>query len=103
LLRVLLALGALIINVLFLSVENLCFIIKELLENKRHSSGIYNVADDESLSTNELIELVGGSLEKRTVIWKIPSVFMVFFAKIGDYLYLPLNTERLQVDGKLYR
>jgi nucleoside-diphosphate-sugar epimerase len=80
----------------FLSVENLCFIIKELLENKGIPSGIYNVADDESLSTNELIELVGGSLEKRTVIWKIPSVFMVSFAKIGDCLYLPLNTERLQ-------
>jgi hypothetical protein len=44
----------LIINVLFLSVENLCFIIKELLENKGIPSGIYNVADDESLS-NELI------------------------------------------------
>jgi nucleoside-diphosphate-sugar epimerase len=80
----------------FLSVENLCFIIKELLENKVIPSGIYNVADDEPLSTNELIELVGGSLEKRTVIWKIPSVFMVSFAKIGDYLHLPLNTERLQ-------
>jgi nucleoside-diphosphate-sugar epimerase len=80
-----LATSALIINVLFLSVENLCFIIKELLENKGIPSGIYNVADDESLSTNELIKLVW-QFREETVIWKI-SVFMVSFAKIGDYIY----------------
>ena len=31
----------------FLSVENLCFVIKELLENESIPSGVYQVADDE--------------------------------------------------------
>lgn len=80
----------------FLSVENLCFVIKELLENKTIPSGIYNIADDQSLSTNELIQLLGTSLDKKTMIWKIPSYWIKGISKIGDYLSLPLNSERLQ-------
>nr|WP_315155990.1 NAD-dependent epimerase/dehydratase family protein [uncultured Flavobacterium sp.] len=79
----------------FLTVENLCFIIKELLENKDVASGVYHLADDESLSTNELMELMGKCLERKSVIWKIPSVLVVSISKLGDYLYLPLNSERL--------
>jgi nucleoside-diphosphate-sugar epimerase len=79
----------------FLSIENLCFIIKELLENKDVASGVYHLADDESLSTNELMELMGKCLESKIVIWRIPSVLVVGMAKLGDYLYLPLNSERL--------
>lgn len=80
----------------FLSIENLCFIIKEILENKNIPSGIYHVADDESLSTNELIKLIGISLDKKTRIWNIPSILIITIAKLGNYLRLPLNTERLQ-------
>ena len=39
----------------FCSVENICFVIKELLEREDIPSGVYNVADDEALSTNEVI------------------------------------------------
>lgn len=80
----------------FLSVENLCFVIKELLENESIPSGAYQVADNESLSTNELIQLLGESLEKKSTIWKIPSSLIKGVAKLGDTLHLPLNSERLQ-------
>jgi nucleoside-diphosphate-sugar epimerase len=80
----------------FLSIENLCFVIKELLENKSISSGIYNVADDISLSTNELIQLLGRSLNKNTSILQINTSIIKTCAKFGDYLHLPLNSERLQ-------
>ena len=80
----------------FLSVENLCFVIKELLENESIPSGAYQVADNESLSTNELIQLLGESLDKKSAIWKIPSSLIKGVAKLGDSLYLPLNFERLQ-------
>tara|TARA_R110002124_G_scaffold189476_1_gene356790 strand:+ start:24911 stop:25294 length:384 start_codon:yes stop_codon:yes gene_type:complete len=49
----------------FLSIENLCFVIKELLGNTTIPSGAYQVADDKSLSTNELIQLLGVSLGKK--------------------------------------
>lgn len=80
----------------FLSVENLCFVVKELLDNETIPSGVYQVADDETLSTNELIQLLGTSLGKKTKIWKINAPFIKFLASTGDKIHLPLNTERLQ-------
>ncbi len=75
----------------FLTVENLCFVIKELIENNTIPNGIYHLADDESLSTNQLIEIIGFSVDKKSTIWKIPSAFIVNIAKIGNYLHLSLN------------
>ncbi|MBA0884372.1 NAD-dependent epimerase/dehydratase family protein [Flavobacterium undicola] len=80
----------------FLSIENLCFVIKELLNNEAIPSGVYQVADDESLSTNELIQLLGTTLGKKSIIFNIPSSWIRKIAKFGDYLHLPLNSERLQ-------
>lgn len=80
----------------FLSVENLCFAIQELLENEAIPSGIYNIADDIALSTNELIQLLGESLGKPTKIWSLPQYMIRSLAKVGDVIPSPLNTERLQ-------
>lgn len=80
----------------FLSIENLCFVIKELLQNKTIASGIYNVSDNDALSTNELIALLGQSLAKKNRILNIPSLWIKRIAKLGDNLNLPLNSERLQ-------
>jgi nucleoside-diphosphate-sugar epimerase len=79
----------------FLSIENLCFVIQELLKNETIPSGIYNVADDDSLSTNELIQLLGNSLGKASTIWKLSPKMIHTLAKAGDVLHLPLNSERL--------
>lgn len=80
----------------FLSIENLCFVIKELLENEAIPSGIYNVADDASLSTNALIQLLGTSLGKPVTIWNWFPHVIRSIAKLGDFFLLPLNSERLQ-------
>ena len=79
----------------FCSIENLFFVIKELIENENIESGVYNVADDEPLSTNEIIKLISLSLSKNPKIIKIPKFIMRFTAKFGDVLRLPLNSERL--------
>lgn len=78
----------------FLSVENLCYVIKELLE-KDVPSGVYNVADNDSLSTNEVVRILSESEGKKAKLWKVPANFIRFIAKIGDAIKLPLNTERL--------
>ena len=80
----------------FLSIENLCFVINELLGNSTIPSGVYNIADDDALSTNELIQLLGKSLNKNNKIINVPSSWIKKVATIGDYLHLPLNSERLQ-------
>jgi nucleoside-diphosphate-sugar epimerase len=79
----------------FLSVENLCFIIKEIIERDDILSGIYNVSDDDALSTNEVVSILASSSNVKPRLWKIPPSFISFFAKVGDRLHLPLTTERL--------
>jgi nucleoside-diphosphate-sugar epimerase len=80
----------------FLSIDNLCFVIQELLNRIDIPSGIYNVADDKPLSTNELIGLISKSQNKLPKTLAIPKKLIYLLAKIGDVLHLPLNSERLQ-------
>ena len=80
----------------FCSIDNLCFIIKELIENNEIPSGIYNIADDEALSTNDIISLISNCLSKKVCILNIPKFIIIILSKIGDILRLPLNTERLK-------
>lgn len=79
----------------FTSIDNLCYIIDGLL-TKDMESGIYNVNDDEAVSTNELIEIICEAMGKKARIWQIPRGFMEGVAKLGGALHLPLNPERLQ-------
>ena len=79
----------------FTSIENICFAVNGVL-TKDVPSGIYNMGDDEALSTNELIEEICKSLGKKSHIWKLPKGLMNGVAKVGGLLHLPLNPERLR-------
>ena len=80
----------------YLSIENLCFIIKELIDREDIPSGVYNVADDVPLSTNEVIEMIAVSKGKKVNILKLSANFIKVLARVGDFFKLPLNSERLQ-------
>ena len=79
----------------FTSVENICFAVNGVF-TKDVPSGIYNMGDDEALSTNELIEEICMSLGKKAHIWRLPKGLMNGVAKVGGWLHLPLNPERLR-------
>ena len=79
----------------FTSIGNICFAVEGVL-TKDVASGIYNMGDDEALSTNELIEEICKSLGKKAHIWKLPKGLMNGVAKIGGALHLPLDPERLR-------
>lgn len=79
----------------FTSVENICFAVSGVL-TKDVPSGIYNMGDDEALSTNELIEEICKSLGKKAHIWRLPKGLMNGVTKVGGWLHLPLNPERLR-------
>lgn len=81
----------------FTSIDNLCFVVGEML-NRELDGGIYHMADDEALSTNELIEVMCEVMGRKARIWKINRNLMEAVATIGTWLHLPLNRERL---GKL--
>ncbi len=77
------------------SVSNVCFIVNGLL-SQSVATGIYNIGDDEPISTNELIRIICQTLGKKTRIWHLPKPLMTFAARVGDILHLPLNTDSLQ-------
>jgi nucleoside-diphosphate-sugar epimerase len=80
----------------FLSIENLCFIIKELIERNDINSGVYNIADDKPLSTNNIIQLIAKSRSKKVQIFYFQKSVIIALAKMGDFFKFPLNSERLQ-------
>lgn len=79
----------------FCSIDNVCFIINQILEREDIPSGVYNLADDETLSTNELIEIFGATTNKKAIILSVSKKLINTIAKIGDVFHLPLNSERL--------
>jgi nucleoside-diphosphate-sugar epimerase len=80
----------------FCSIDNLMFIFKELIERDDIPSGIYNVADDEALSTYQLIGLMAQAQNRNPKVCNFSKKFIDCVAFLGDKLHLPLNTERLQ-------
>lgn len=78
----------------FTSIDNLTFILNQIIENDIEA-GVYNISDDDPISTNRLIELIAETVNKKVRIWKPNRKLISFGAKLGDRLQLPLNTERL--------
>lgn len=79
----------------FTSISNICYVVEQLLVQDV-KSGIYNMGDDEAISTNELIEIICNTIGRKAHIWKISPTLIRLCAKIGDIVPLPLNSERLQ-------
>jgi len=102
----------------FLSIDNLIFILEKLMVSDDQpivsnnnsspvihplssvigppSSVVYHLADDEPLSTNQLFGLMAASLNRKERIWNINPKLINGFARLGDKLNLPLNSERLK-------
>lgn len=80
----------------FCSIDNISYVVDQLITRDDVESGIYHVGDDEPISTNELIGLISESVGKRARIWKLPKGMMNGLASAGDKLRLPLNSQRLQ-------
>lgn len=79
----------------FLSVENACYMIDRILTKKQMTSGIYNMADDMSLSTNTFIKLIAEALGKQPKLWKVPKWMISSASRLGDVLQLPVNSQVL--------
>ena len=87
-------LGAFVNARSLLGVENAMYVIDRLLFSDVES-GVYNVADDEPLSTIEMVQIIGDTLGRHVRIAKVPITIVRTGAKFGDRLPLPLNSERL--------
>ncbi len=78
----------------FLNIDNLMYLLDELLK-KDAPSDAYQLADDEAISTNNLIKIICEALGRNPHILNIPAPVIRFLAKCGNVCRLPLNSERL--------
>lgn len=89
------------------SVNNLLFVIEELMKNTDIPSGIYNVADDDLISVNEIIKVIGSAVNRRPIILNVPmriiqSISMLFliFRLRSMYNAIEKLTESLIVSNE---
>lgn len=80
----------------FLSIENLCFVINELINNDKIDSGIYNISDDNPLSTNDVVKLISEVTGRSNRVLNFPKSIINLVAKIGDFLPIKINSEILK-------
>lgn len=80
----------------FLGIDNLNFVINSILDNPNIKSGIYNLADDDPISTNDLIKLIYMVNGIKARLLNISPRLIKLIAKLGDKFDLPLNSEMLK-------
>ncbi|MHC8947785.1 NAD-dependent epimerase/dehydratase family protein [Sphingobacterium hungaricum] len=79
----------------FLGIDNLNYLLDEMIMNENIPSGIYNFADDEDISTNELIKVIGEITQRKINLLAISPGLIKWLVKIGDLIPIPINSERL--------
>ena len=65
----------------FCNIDNLTEIIAQIAENTSVSSGIYNVADNEPISSVQLVNWIAEVFDKKAKIIKVPKGILNLFAK----------------------
>jgi nucleoside-diphosphate-sugar epimerase len=87
---------------LFCIIQILIFTVQEIIERGDIGGGVYNIADNEALSSKELISIIGKAIGKRSRSWKLIKFLIKKLANLGDVVHLPLNTERLRKLAESY-
>lgn len=79
-----------------LNIDNLLYIVHQLLIREKLKGGVYQLSDDGIISTNEIVNLISKASGRNSRLWKIHPKLIYGLAKTGDVLKLPLTTERLK-------
>jgi nucleoside-diphosphate-sugar epimerase len=78
----------------FLSVGNFNFVVDALC-CRDVPPGVYHLADDEPLSTAEVVSLMGKILGRAPRMWRVPRGVVRAMARAGDFLRLPFGRGKL--------
>lgn len=79
----------------FSYINNLVFIVNQLIEHDI-ATGIYQVADDQGFSTNDLVRIIAETLGQKIRILDLSPEIIRFISRIGDTFRLPINSEQLE-------
>jgi nucleoside-diphosphate-sugar epimerase len=80
----------------FIGIDNFNYIIEKIIDNNNLESGIYHLADDDAIDTKDIIQIINEVQNKNVKILKIPKFIIFILAKLGDFLPLPINSERIE-------
>lgn len=86
----------------FISIQNLCFIINEIITHQK--AGVFLASDDEAISTSRLIELIAKNLDKKIYLVKIPffeSLLKILKPSFHKRLYGSLEVDNTITKEKL--
>jgi nucleoside-diphosphate-sugar epimerase len=84
----------------FLNADNLNFIIDKLIHTSVES-GIYNLSDEGSLSTNQVVSIIASTLGKKPRIWNFSTKLTRYlFSAIGKKQMLSKLTESMEVSNR---
>ena len=86
----------------FISIQNLCHIIDEIISKQK--SGVFLTSDDEPISTTKLCELISKNLDKKIYLVKIPffeSLLKIFKPSFHKRLYGSLEVDNTITKQKL--
>jgi len=87
----------------FLSIDNLTFVVDQLLIQKPES-GIFSLSDDGYFSTVDLYEIMGEVLGKKLAILKLPKWTINTLGKVGDIIpFFPIDTMKISKLTENYR
>ncbi|WP_395783292.1 NAD-dependent epimerase/dehydratase family protein [Aquirufa sp.] len=80
----------------FCSIDNVVFVLNELLNRSDIPSGVYNLCDTKPLSTNYVVKVFGEVIGREVPILRVPKFLIKFMAKVGDFLGSSFNSESLE-------
>ena len=86
----------------FISIQNLCHIIDEIISKQK--SGVFLTSDDEPISTTKLCELISKNLDKKIYLVKIPffeSLMKILKPSFHKRLYGSLEVDNSITKEKL--
>lgn len=77
----------------FISVENLCFIINEIISNDI-DAGLYHLADDTPTKTVDLLHTISEVSGVKVKTFRIPKFALSILSKAGAYFPIPFDESR---------
>ena len=66
----------------FVGIRNLIDLIENCVINPNASNKIFNVSDNHDLSTTELLNMIAGTMSKKSRLISIPPIFLKFASKL---------------------
>lgn len=81
----------------FISVQNFSYFLEQICKSyEKLESGIYHIADDQPISTEEIIDVIKQVTGKKVLNVHLPKLLILGIAKFGDVFPIPLNSKRLK-------